>query len=272
MTYPFSHHPCFSDSRDDLWARIHVPVAPVCNVKCGFCTHGFGSSCHTSKPGYSSRLMSVDEAVSRVEEELARMPNLRIVAVSGPGEPLANHQTMELLDRVREIEPDIKFCLSTNGTLLADKVPRLVSLGVSTISVSVSAISSSVAAQVYEWARFEGERIRGIAMGQKIIERQLHGIRSASRAGLTVKVNTILIPSINTNDIVPLAQAIAEAGASLQNIVPLVPSGNMASLRPPTPEELEMVRTRARQFIPQFTHCQQCRSDVVGIPGFDRVL
>jgi len=116
--YPFVYHPCFSSKRENLWARIHLPVAPQCNVKCIFCDHNSGTSCHTSKPGYSAVVMTPNEAIKRVAKELISQPDLRIVAISGPGEPLANIETFETLQGVLETHSKVRFCLSTNGTLL----------------------------------------------------------------------------------------------------------------------------------------------------------
>ena len=69
-----------------------------------------------------------------------------------------------------------------------------------------------------------------------------------------------------------ISKQISEAGTSIQNIVPLVPHANMRHMRRPTKQELTLVRQDASEYCRQFTHCQQCRSDVVGIPGHDVVL
>ena len=270
--YPFVSHPCFSNTRSNLWARIHLPVAPKCNVKCAFCTHGVGSSCHSSKPGFAAQVMSVTEAIATIEKELQRNPGLRIAAISGPGEPLANHETMSLFSTLKQRGLNLKLCLSTNGTLLREFIPELVDHEVSTISVSISAATPQVASTIYEWARLDGKLLTGNNMGEEIIERQLAGIKAASEAGIIVKVNSILMPNVNTEEIREIANNVLQAGASIHNIVPLVPAGNMLNQRPPTVHELALARASASEFIAQFTHCKQCRSDVVGIPGRDRIL
>ena len=216
--------------------------------------------------------MSVDEAVNAVEREVKENPRLRIAAVSGPGEPLANPETFTLLGILRERGLNLKFCLSTNGTLLKESIPELVQLEASTISVSMSASTPQIASKIYEWARIDGEMLTGMKMGQRVIEKQLAGIEAAAQAGIIVKVNTILIPELNIDEIHSIAERVLISGASLQNVVPLVPAGNMSHYRSPTMIELTQARDRASSHITQFTHCKQCRSDVVGIPGRDRVL
>ena len=89
---------------------------------------------------------------------------------------------------------------------------------------------------------------------------------------MTVKVNSILIPEINANEMEVLAKRIAELGVRLQNIVPLIVTPTCHHLRSPTKKEVEKARIAASRYIQQFTHCKQCRSDVVGIPGNDRIL
>ena len=31
-------HPCFNEKMHDKVGRIHVPIAPKCNIQCNFCT------------------------------------------------------------------------------------------------------------------------------------------------------------------------------------------------------------------------------------------
>jgi nitrogen fixation protein NifB len=216
--------------------------------------------------------MKPNEAISRAIEELERNKRLKIIAVSGPGEPLANEETFTTLGEIRKRNDEVKFCLSTNGVLLLDHAARLRKLGVQSISVSMNAAFSETAARIYEWARIDGNIVQGKEMGQAIIQKQLAGIEKAVELEMIIKVNTILIPEYNVDDIPHIAQRIAQAGASLQNIVPLVLCKEDTQLRTPLKNELDKSRSVASKYIHQFTHCKQCRSDVVGIPGQDRVL
>lgn len=216
--------------------------------------------------------MTPDEGIDRVVVEHALEPRLRIVAISGPGEPLANDETFTTIQGVRNNLAEIQFCLSTNGTLLEESLNKLCDLNVSTVSVSMSTQNYSIAARLYEWAEIDGLVLRGREMGREIVTRQLNGIQSATDAGICVKVNTILIPQLNEDDMEPLSKCISDAGAQLQNIVPLVSYGKAINLRPPSTSELALARESASKNIEQFMHCKQCRSDVIGIPGKDRVL
>lgn len=216
--------------------------------------------------------MSPKVATARAISEIRKDSRVRIVAVSGPGEPLANPETFETIEIIRENLDAIQFCLSTNGTLLEENVPWLVNMGFKNLTVSMSTAKSSTASKIYEWARVGENILTGERMGSIIVDAQLRGISKAADAGITVKVNSILIPTVNQDDIIALAEIIADAGASLQNIVPLVPNDLLHKLKPPGNDLLETMRSQASRFINQFRHCKQCRSDVVGLPGCDVIL
>jgi nitrogen fixation protein NifB len=220
-------------------------------------------------PGYAARIMAPSEAVQRAACELDSRPNLHIVAVAGPGDALASPATLEVFDKVRHLRPHVEFCLSTNGFLLSEMASRLVGLGVKTVTVSMSTALSSTADRIYEWAMLDGVRTLAPELGKRVVPLQLQGIEDASALGIHVRVNSVLIPGVNDSEMSMLSRAVAEAGAQLQNIIPLVPNANMSSYRPPTPMELEQARSNAMVHIGQFRNCRQCRSDVVGIPGMD---
>ena len=86
-------------------------------------------------------------------------------------------------------------------------------------------------------------------------------------AGLTVKINTVVIPGFNTGEIEEIACWAARAGAAVMNLMPLIPQAGFRDNEPPSRALLEALRARARVHIPQFTHCRQCRADAVGVPG-----
>ena len=270
-SYPMGSHPCWSNDHSEVWERIHLPVAPRCNVKCVYCDHRGGTSCHIPLPGGASRVFSVQEALEKLKVELDNRPKLKIVAVSGPGEPLYNPQTFEVFERVAKIEHDLEFCLSTNGILLEESVDRLATIGVRTVTVTVNAVRTETAESAYEWIKIGRQRLFS-GFGEIVVRRQIDGIRAATDAGIHVKVNTVLMPDINVTEVETIAREIAMAGAEFHNITPVIPCSSLARSRPPTHEEIITARALAAKYLPQFYECKQCRSDVVGIPGYDVIL
>ena len=99
----------------------------------------------------------------------------------------------------------------------------------------------------------------------RLLKQQRTALRLCVQAGLHVKINTVLIPGVNAGEIGEIAKDAAQAGVSLMNIVPLIPCGEMRDFAPPTAWHVQQARKMAGQWIPQFTHCQQCRADSCGV-------
>ncbi len=49
-------HPCFGGDHSNT-GRIHLPVAPGCNIKCGFCERRFDCANET-RPGVTSKVLT----------------------------------------------------------------------------------------------------------------------------------------------------------------------------------------------------------------------
>ena len=262
-----SVHPCYSEAAHSRYGRIHLPVAPVCNIHCNYCNRRVGDCYHTFRPGVTKRVMKPEEALAWVVDGLEVEPRLRVVGIAGPGEPLVSEATFRTLELVRHRFPRLLLCLSTNGLLLPQYAHQLATLGVQTITVTVNARRAEVGARIYAWIRVGDLIRRGVEGAALLVRRQLEGIAAASGAGIAVKVNTVLIPGLNEAEIGPIAQAARERGAVIQNVMPLIPLDHFRHLRPPTCEELRAARAAGSAFLPQFRRCRQCRADAVGVPG-----
>ena len=257
-----AEHPCLSAQAHFRYGRIHLPVAPRCNIRCGYCDRRYDCA-NESRPGVTSEVISPEAALDRVERALRLDSRLRVAGVAGPGEPLANPATLETLRLVRSRFPGLLLCLSTNGLVLSDALPELLDCGVSTLTVTVNTRSVACAGHVY---RAVGGSADAGAMAA-FLSAQQEGVAKAAEAGLTVKINTVVIPGVNTGEIEEIACWAARAGAAVMNLMPLIPQAGFRDNEPPSQALLDALRARARVHIPQFTHCRQCRADAVGVPG-----
>lgn len=265
-----SLHPCFSDGAEHAGGRIHLPVAPACNVQCAYCDRTC-DCVNESRPGLSSRVLSPEEALERLEVSLERGATITTIGIAGPGDPLANEETFRTIGLVRQRFPDRILCVSTNGLALAELVPRLVAGGVRSVSVTISAVMPETAAEIYLWVTGpDGQRIRGIEAGRYLIDRQWEGVRRAAAAGLVVKVNSVLIPGVNDVELPLVAHLAAEWGAQRHNILPLIPLNRFSGWRTPTHAEIEKAREACSAYLAQMTHCTHCRADACGLLGEDR--
>jgi len=64
-----STHPCFSKEAHHKFGRIHLPVAPACNIQCRYCIREYDCA-NESRPGITSRVLKPHEALERVEAVL----------------------------------------------------------------------------------------------------------------------------------------------------------------------------------------------------------
>lgn len=270
LRHVMSSHPCFSEAAHKTAGRIHLPVAPECNVQCGYCVRKY-DCVNESRPGVASVVLSPAEAIERVEAVVERTGDIAAIGIAGPGDPLANEATFDTLGLIRRFYPTKIGCISTNGLALPDRVSDLAAAGVRSITVTINAVMPETAAEIYLWVRGPGgERLRGLEAGRYIVERQWEGLRLAVQAGLVVKVNSVFIPGVNELELPAIAHLAAEYGAHRHNILPLIPQNKFKDHTPPTSTEIHAMRASCGEYLSQMSHCKQCRADACGIIGRDR--
>jgi nitrogen fixation protein NifB len=265
-------HPCFGGDHSKA-GRIHLPVAPGCNIKCGFCERKFDCA-NESRPGVTSKVLTPTEAVERVRLVKGHMerqggPQLKVVGIAGPGDPLANPKTFETFKLVREAFPGMTLCLSTNGLRLPEMMETIREYDVHSLTVTINALTPETGAKVYEWIKYNGQRLEGEKAAAFLIDKQFQGVRMAVEAGLLVKINHVYIPGVNDHETLDLAIKVRNLGAAMMNIIPVIPIGLFKDIEPPSEAVMEMVRNQAELILSQARHCKQCRADAAGLVGQD---
>ena len=263
----FSHHPCFSKDAHHTHGRIHLPVAPRCNLQCNFCNRKFDCM-NESRPGVTSSVLSPAQAVAYLEATMRRVPNLSVVGIAGPGDPFANPvETMETLAGVRRRFPQLLLCLATNGLGIAPYIEPLAALQVSHVTLSVNAVDPEIGTKIYAWIRDGRRPMRGIDAAKLLLERQLEAIVRLKAAGIIVKINSIIIPGINDQHIETVAARMAGLKVDLMNSMAFLPVAGAEFESIPSPDAALVAgaRIRAGRHVPQMTHCARCRADAVGL-------
>lgn len=266
-------HPCYNEDAHHFFARMHVPVAPACNIRCKYCNRKY-DCVSESRPGVVSKVLKPEEAVRKVIRVAGRIPSLSVVGVAGPGDPLANEQaTFQTFRLIAEEFPDIQLCLSTNGLLLPDFADEIASLGVNHVTVTLNAIDPAIGSRIYDWIVYQGQIYRGEEAAKLLVEKQLLGIKMMAERGILCKINSVLIPGVNSDHLVEVSKAVKELGAFTHNIMPLIISPDSTfeqeGKRAPTPDELLEAVDKSTQILPVMRHCRQCRADAVGLIGED---
>ena len=198
-----------------------------------------------------------------MERALCQDNRLRVVGIAGPGEPLANSATWETLRLVHQHFPNLLLCLSTNGLTLADHLPELLDCGISSLTITVNSLSVNSAKHIYQAVAGSTE----IDAISTFLATQQEGVAKAVAAGVAVKINTVVIPGVNTDEIEDIARWGGRVGVSIMNLMPLIPQAAFHGIAPPSRALLCDLRSRAGAYVSQFAHCKQCRADATGVPG-----
>lgn len=266
-----AQHPCFAAHCTGKNARIHLAVAPRCNIQCNYCLRKM-DCVNETRPGVTSKVLSPEQAIARYDDAAERLDNLTVVGIAGPGDALANwEQTRETYAGIRARDPEVTFCLSTNGLQLPRYVDELAELSVTHLTVTLNAVDPEVGAKLYRFVEWDGERLTGRAAAERLLTNQLEGIRRAVDLGICVKINTVLVAGINVEHAVEVARVAAGLGVSYQNITCMIPVPGSAFEHLPVVDEATHARVRKEcsAYLPQIYHCRQCRADAVGKLGQD---
>lgn len=264
-----STHPCFNEEAHHLFGRIHLAVAPACNIQCRYCIRKYDCA-NESRPGITSTVLAPWEALDRVGSMIERNDRISVIGIAGPGDPLANETTFDVLKAINRQFPGLTLCLSTNGLALPDRLEDLVKSGVKSLTVTVNAVTPETAEKVYAWIQYRGKRYLGKQAAEILVRNQWRGLEHAIDAGLLVKVNSVLIPGVNAHETKLIAERAGELGADIMNILPLIPQAEFARLKRPNHQALTVMREQCRPFLQQMTHCRQCRADACGALGEDK--
>jgi MoaA/NifB/PqqE/SkfB family radical SAM enzyme len=267
-------HPCFSRRAGARFARIHLPVAPACNVSCNYCRRDFDCP-NESRPGVATRVITPQEALERFLRMKEQMPDISVAGIAGPGDALANFaHSAETLRLLRAADPDITFCLSTNGLLLPQHAGELIELGVGHVTITINAVDPAVGSCIYKHVDFLGRRLEGESGAAVLMANQLSGLKYLADRGVVCKVNIVLIKGVNDGHIEEVVQRVKALGAYVANIMQVIPvAGSVfADMPMVSNREISALRKRCERHMPQMSHCRQCRADAVGLLNDDRSI
>jgi nitrogen fixation protein NifB len=269
-------HPCYSEDAHHYFARMHVAVAPACNIQCHYCNRKYDCA-NESRPGVVSEVLTPEQAVKKTLAVAANIPQMSVLGIAGPGDPLANPERTFATFRELAIKaPDIKLCVSTNGLALPDHVDELSKHNIDHVTITINCIDADVGAMIYPWIFWKNKRISGREGAAILIERQQQGLEMLTSRGILVKVNSVLIPGVNDQHLKEVSKVVKAKGAFLHNVMPLIAEAEHGTFygimgqRSPKPSELKELQDACEGDMNMMRHCRQCRADAVGLLGEDR--
>jgi len=183
---------------------LRLSVTDRCNLRCTYCRPD-DAAVESSPPLGDDELL---ELVSRIHS-IAPIDKIRLTG----GEPLCRPGLTGLVQRLRRKLPAAQLCLTTNGTLLERHAGPLRRAGISAVNISLDAAEPVAFAA---------------ATGRDKLAAVQAGLQAAVRAGFErLKLNTVLLRSINGDQLLELCGLAADHGAS-PRFIELMPIGPAA--------------------------------------------
>jgi nitrogen fixation protein NifB len=269
-------HPCYSEEAHHYFARMHVAVAPACNIQCNYCNRKYDCA-NESRPGVVSERLTPELAARKVITVANEVPQLSVLGIAGPGDSCYDwKKTQKTFDLIVKELPDIKLCLSTNGLTLPDHVDEIANMNIDHVTITINMVDPEVGTKIYPWIFYKNKRWTGLDAAKILHERQMEGLEMLTARKILTKVNSVMIPGINDEHLKEVNKWVKARGAFLHNIMPLISAPEhgthfgLTGQRGPRAAELKALQDACAGGANLMRHCRQCRADAVGLLGEDR--
>ena len=221
---------------------LRLAVTDRCNLRCRYCMPAAG-------------IPLTDRDAVLGWEELERLVALlvslgvRKVRVTG-GEPLVRRGVSEFLSRLARLPVPPERLLTTNGLLLAEHLDALQTAGVRRVNVSLDSLRPGTFRRL---ARRDGCR------------RVVAAVDRALAAGLTVKVNVVVVPGVNDGELSDFVGFIRRRPVTVRFIEPMPFDGGFGDRLPALDGDAIVARLRRHADLEPDGH--QGVADLYRVPG-----
>ncbi len=221
------NHPCYSEGAHHHYARIHVAVAPACNIQCNYCNRKYDCS-NESRPGVTSERLTPEESAKKV------------MYVGG------EVQCLSVLELPKFVDEMVKYDIDH-------------------ITVTINSVDTTgeIGSKIYPWIFYDNKRIYGKEAAKILLERQLEGMKKCVENGILIKANSVLIPGINDKHLPEVAKKLKEIGVFLHNIMPIISEPEhgtafgLAGVPSATDQEQMAVQEACGMDMKLMQHCRQ---------------
>lgn len=185
---------------------MRISVTENCNLWCHYCRPKSGSCT-------GSEILSYAE-ILRLCRIFIRL-GIHKYKITG-GEPLVRPGILEFLEQIKNLPGISQVTLTTNGTLLGDSARQLAQTGIDGVNVSVDSLDSETYANI---------------TGKDCLNDVLKGIRAAKEEGLLVKINKVILPDEEMEDIWPFFEFMRESDIPVR-MIEKMPLGSCQYVEP----------------------------------------
>ncbi|WP_120834047.1 GTP 3',8-cyclase MoaA [Helicobacter pylori] len=171
------------DSFNRVIDYIRVSVTRQCNFRCQYCMP-------TTPLDFfdDEELLPLDNVLEFLK--IAIDEGVKKIRITG-GEPLLRKGLDEFIAKLHAYNKEVALVLSTNGFLLKKMAKDLKNAGLSRVNVSLDSLKSD----------------RVLKISQKdSLKNTLEGIEESLKVGLKLKLNTVVMKSVNDDEILELLE------------------------------------------------------------------
>ncbi|WQR70952.1 GTP 3',8-cyclase MoaA [Helicobacter pylori] len=171
------------DSFNRVIDYIRVSVTKQCNFRCQYCMP-------TTPLNFfdGEELLPLDNVLEFLK--IAIDEGVKKIRITG-GEPLLRKGLDEFIAKLHAYNKEVALVLSTNGFLLKKMAKDLKKAGLSRVNVSLDSLKSD----------------RVLKISQKdALKNTLEGIEESLKVGLKLKLNTVVMKSVNDDEILELLE------------------------------------------------------------------
>ena len=205
---------------------LRVSLTDRCNLRCTYCMPAQGMEWIPTE-----ETLTDDETIRLIRIAVEKL-GIRQVRFTG-GEPLLRKSLPEIIAATKALSPAPSTAITTNGVSLHRHAKKLKEAGLDRVNISLDSLDSETYSRLTR-----RDRLADV----------LTSIRVSGEVGLTpVKVNTVVMPGVNEDDIIPLAEYCIKHKAQLRFLeqMPLGPPETWHRATMVTAEHiLDTLRTR----------------------------
>ncbi|PIE68900.1 MAG: GTP 3',8-cyclase MoaA [Deltaproteobacteria bacterium] len=174
---------------------VRMSITDRCNLRCLYCrsVSGWDFIPHKDIMRYEEMKYLID---------ILRDEGVRKIRFTG-GEPFVRRDCIAFLEEVAEACPDMAIHVTTNATLLRDKLPRLKALGLAGLNISLDTLRR--------------DRFKEIT-GRDFCGHVLKAIDAALELGLRTKVNVVALRGVNDDEVKDFVAFVKERPLDLRFI------------------------------------------------------
>ena len=167
-----------------MFKYLRLSITDRCNFRCVYCMpeEGIQKQDH-------EKILSYEEMVKVAE--VATKTGVEQIRITG-GEPLIRKNITQLVHKLAQLQGLKDLSLTTNGSLLVENAKELKAAGLDRVNISIDSLNSETFKKITRTGN---------------LEKVLAGVQSALENKLTpVKLNVVLIPGVNSNEILDFAE------------------------------------------------------------------